>query len=53
MSSTTTVIIAVAPNGARKTKDNHPNIPLTPTEIAQTAQDCLSAGASMMHFACT
>ena len=50
MNRSKTVILAVAPNGARKTKENHPNIPLTSTEIAQTAQDCLSAGARMMHL---
>ena len=28
------VILAVAPNGARKTKADHPALPITPEEIA-------------------
>lgn len=44
------VVLAIAPNGARKTKVDHPNIPLNSTEIAQTANDCLAKGASMMHL---
>lgn len=44
------IVIAVAPNGARKTKADHPNIPLNAEELAQTANDCLIAGASMIHL---
>ena len=44
------VIIAVAPNGARKTKEDHENIPLTSLELAQSAKDCINAGASMIHL---
>ncbi len=43
------VAIAVAPNGGRKTKADHPAIPLTPSELARTAQACLDAGAAMIH----
>lgn len=50
MSSINKILLAVAPNGARKTKNDNPSIPLNSTEIAQTAKDCLSAGASMMHL---
>jgi len=50
MNNDKSILIAVAPNGARKKKKDHPNIPLNPTEIAQTAKDCLIAGASMMHL---
>ena len=50
MSSKGIILLAVAPNGARKTKADHPNIPLNSAEIAQTAKDCLTAGASMMHL---
>ncbi|MGK0270695.1 MAG: 3-keto-5-aminohexanoate cleavage enzyme [Cocleimonas sp.] len=50
MSQNENIILAVAPNGARKTKADHPNIPLNSSEIAQTANDCLAAGASMMHL---
>lgn len=41
--------IAVAPNGARKTKADHPAIPLSPSDLAETAARCLDAGASMIH----
>lgn len=38
-----------APNGARKTKDDHPAIPITPAELAECAVAILEAGASIMH----
>ena len=44
------VLLAVAPNGARKTKADHPEIPITPDEIAQAAAACAEAGASMIHL---
>jgi len=44
------VLLAVAPNGARKLKTDHPHIPLRSEEIAVTAKDCLAAGASMIHL---
>ncbi len=43
------VAISVAPNGGRKTKADHPSIPLTAIELARTAAECLEAGASMIH----
>lgn len=43
------VAIAVAPNGGRRTKSDHPSIPLTAAELAWTAAECLEAGASMIH----
>jgi len=43
-------LIAVAPNGARKTKESHPALPMTIEEIAQDAKDCLDAGAGMIHL---
>ncbi|MBO6581160.1 MAG: 3-keto-5-aminohexanoate cleavage protein [Thalassospira sp.] len=43
-------LIASAPNGARKTKADLPNIPITPAEVARTALECKAAGASMMHL---
>ena len=43
-------LIASAPNGARKTQVDLPNIPITPAEVAKTALDCKVAGASMMHL---
>ncbi|MGR6468125.1 3-keto-5-aminohexanoate cleavage protein [Rhizobium sp. PAMB 3182] len=41
--------IAVAPNGGRKTKADHPAVPLTAAELARTAAECLEAGATMIH----
>ena len=46
----TPFVIAAAPNGARKTKADVPNIPITPAEVAQTALACKQAGAAMMHL---
>ncbi len=43
-------ILAVAPNGARKTKADHPALPMTPEEIAATAAQCREAGAAMIHL---
>ncbi|QRI66017.1 3-keto-5-aminohexanoate cleavage protein [Shinella sp. PSBB067] len=43
------VAIAVAPNGGRRTKADHPAIPLTPAELARAAAECLEAGAAMIH----
>jgi uncharacterized protein (DUF849 family) len=43
------VAIAVAPNGGRKVKADHPAVPLTPAELAVTAAQCLDAGAAMIH----
>lgn len=50
MTDTKPLIIAVAPNGARHTKSTHPNLPLTPEELAITAVECLEAGARMFHL---
>ncbi|WP_430474504.1 3-keto-5-aminohexanoate cleavage protein [Thalassospira lucentensis] len=46
----TPFLIASAPNGARKTKADLPNIPITPAEVAKTAFECQQAGAGMMHL---
>lgn len=43
-------MIVTAPNGARRSKADHPKLPLTPGEIAQTAKSCLDAGASILHL---
>ncbi len=45
-----TILIAVAPNGARKNKQSHPNIPLTAEEIGLEAKSCMEAGAGMIHL---
>ena len=44
------VVLAVAPNGGRKTKADHPELPLTADELARTAAECLERGASMIHL---
>jgi len=40
----------VAPNGARRTKADHPNLPMTPVELAETASACADAGAIAIHL---
>ena len=44
------LLIAVAPNGARKTKLDHPALPISPDELAETASAALDAGAAMIHL---
>ena len=44
------VVVTVAPNGGRKTKADHPALPLTAEELARTAAECLERGASMIHL---
>lgn len=41
--------LAVAPNGGRRTKADHPALPVTGEEIALAAAACLEAGACMIH----
>ena len=36
----TPLVVMVAPNGARRTKADHLNLPLTPAEIAREAELC-------------
>jgi len=43
------VSIMVAPNGARRTKQDHPALPMTAAEIARCAAACHEAGAVMIH----
>lgn len=43
-------VLTVAPNGARRTKAEHPALPTTAEELAATAKACLEAGACMMHM---
>jgi len=42
-------IIMVAPNGARKTRLDHPALPLTIEETVEEAVRCHAAGASVLH----
>jgi 3-keto-5-aminohexanoate cleavage enzyme len=44
------LIITVAPNGAYKQLADHPAVPLTAHTLAQTAKQCLEAGAAMLHL---
>lgn len=44
------LIVAVAPNGARKTKSDHPALPMTADDIGRVAADCAEAGAAMIHL---
>jgi uncharacterized protein (DUF849 family) len=44
------VLVAVAPNGGRKTKADHPGLPVTAQELARAAAECAEAGAGMIHL---
>ena len=43
-------IIMSAPNGARRGKDDHQSLPITPDELADCAASVADAGASMLHL---
>ena len=43
-------IITVAPTGAWPKKENNPNVPMTPQEIADDVYDCWQAGAAIAHL---
>jgi len=40
----------VAPNGARRTRSDHPELPVTVSQIAETAAACWRAGAGALHL---
>lgn len=42
--------IMVAPNGARRTKADHPALPMTLDEIVSAAVACAAAGADALHL---
>lgn len=44
------LLITVAPNGAYKQRTDHAALPMTSTELGQTAKLCLDAGAAMVHM---
>jgi 3-keto-5-aminohexanoate cleavage enzyme len=44
------ILITVAPNGAYKQRPDHPALPMTTSELGQTAKLCLDAGAAMIHM---
>lgn len=43
-------LIAVAPNGARRGRADHPALPLLPAELAEDARACRDAGARLIHL---
>lgn len=43
-------IITVAPTGAWPKKENNPNVPMTPEEIAKDVYECWKAGAAVAHL---
>jgi uncharacterized protein (DUF849 family) len=43
------VLIMVAPTGARRSKLDHPQLPMTAPEIGRTARACADAGAGAIH----
>lgn len=43
------LIITAALTGAEVTREHNPNLPVTPTEIAEAAYRCYEAGASIVH----
>lgn len=43
-------LIAVAPNGARRTKTDHTALPIQPEEIAHVAGEAVLAGAGLIHL---
>jgi len=43
-------VIAVAPNGGRRTTKDHPALPVTAEQTARTAAACREAGAAMLHI---
>jgi uncharacterized protein (DUF849 family) len=44
------VLIMVAPTGARRSKLDHPGLPISACEIALTARACADAGAGAIHL---
>ena len=44
------LIINAAVTGMLPTKDDNPNVPITPKEIIADAQRCRDAGASIIHL---
>ena len=44
------VIITAAVTGARPKKENNPNVPMTPQEIADDVYACWKAGAAVAHL---
>ncbi len=43
-------IVMSAPNGARRGKDDHQSLPITPDELSACAESVADAGASIIHL---
>ena len=43
-------IVMSAPNGARRGKDDHQSLPITPEELADCAESIADAGTSIIHL---
>jgi uncharacterized protein (DUF849 family) len=43
------VIVTVAVTGSQPTREQHPNLPITPEEIATAAYECFNEGAAIVH----
>lgn len=50
MSSLPSRLIMAAINGARRTTEDHPALPVTPPAMAQAAATCAKAGAGALHL---
>ena len=46
----TKTIITVATTGAHPRKEDNPNVPMTPAEIAEDIYACWQAGAAVAHM---
>ncbi|UDQ87953.1 3-keto-5-aminohexanoate cleavage protein [Xanthobacter autotrophicus] len=44
------LVIANAPNGATRTKADHPALPMTAAELARNAAEIVEAGAALIHI---
>jgi 3-keto-5-aminohexanoate cleavage enzyme len=44
------ILITVAMTGALVTKEQHPDLPVTPDEIAECAKNCVNEGAAIAHI---
>lgn len=46
----TPLMILSAPNGARRTAEDHPALPMSAPELARCAAECQEAGAVLLHL---
>ncbi len=44
------LLVMLAPNGARRTRADHPALPITPAELAESADRAVTAGAAAIHL---